>query len=360
MQLYKALGLSSIAAMFFSCSSDQSYIQPETQHIATFVYASGIVKSKNQYTVYPRVTGTIEEIHAREGDSVKRGQLILTLSNEVARLQQNNAALAYENSAIRNNQSRIDELKLAAANAYEKYLLDSLLFIKQQKLYDQQIGSAIELEQRKVAFVSSKSTWQTAELRYRDQLRQLKFGAEQSQNNLRISEKQSADFEIKSEINGRVYQLPKRKGELVTPQTPVAIIGDAGRFVIEIQVDEFDIAKIDLGRTVYVHMDSYKDQVFTARITRIIPIMNERTKSFTVEAEFDDAPSILYPNLTVEANILIDEKPQALVIPVAYLTDSNTVKLLSGEWVKVVTGLRNFEKVEILSGIDAQAKLIKP
>ena len=343
-----------------SCGKKQVSIQPIRQDIASFVYASGVVKSLNQYVAYPIVSGTIQHIAVTEGDTIKAGELILTLSNEVARLNQRNAKLAYDNSTISSNQMRLEELKLASNTSYEKYRLDSVLYIKQKRLNEQQIGSEIELDQKNLTFLNSKSIWQSAELRYRDALRQTKFSAQQSENYLRISTKQTGDFEIRSEINGRIYQLLKRKGELVTPQTPIAIIGDASNFMIEMQVDEFDISKISIGQLVYINMDSYKNQVFKARISKIIPMMNERTKSFTIEAVFEHAPLVLYPNLTLEANILMEEKKNVLVVPVSYVTDSQYVKLQNGEWVKVTTGLRNFEQVEIISGIDSQTRIVQP
>jgi multidrug efflux pump subunit AcrA (membrane-fusion protein) len=107
-------------------------------------------------------------------------------------------------------------------------------------------------------------------------------------------------------------------------------------------------------------MDSYKGQVFEAIVQKIDPIMNERSKSFTVEAGFVKQPPALYPNLTCEANIVIVEKSKALTIPRNFLLDSNYVLMENNEKRKVETGLKDYQKVEILSGITAKDILLKP
>jgi len=164
---------------------------------------------------------------------------------------------------------------------------------------------------------------------------------------------------IKTRKNGIVYSILKEPGELVTPQNPIAVIGDLNEFVIELQVDEYDIAKIKPGQKVFVSMDSYKGQVFEATVSKIKPIMDNRLRSFEIEAAFISKPSNLYPNLTVEANILISTKENAMTIPRNYINDQNEVILKNGEKRKVVPGLKDYQRVEIISGLkkDDQIKL---
>jgi multidrug efflux pump subunit AcrA (membrane-fusion protein) len=197
-------------------------------------------------------------------------------------------------------------------------------------------------------------------MKYRDVVKQLTFNALQSRNNLAISKKNESDFTIRSEINGKVYSLYKEAGEMVNPQTAVALVGDASIFLLELQVDEYDIARIREGQSVLVSMDSYKGQVFEATVSKIYPAMNERSKSFSVEATFVTQPPLLYPNLTAEANIVIREKKKALTIPVNYLVNDSTVLLSKNKNRIVKTGLKDYQKVEILSGLTASDIIYKP
>ena len=147
---------------------------------------------------------------------------------------------------------------------------------------------------------------------------------------------------------------------MVTPQTPIAVVGNNRSFYLELQVDEFDIAKVLIGQKVLLTMDSYKGKVFEATVTRIIPFMNDRSKTFTIEATFDSPPETLYPNLTLEANIVINKKDKALLIPRDYLLDDNYVLMENGDKRKVTTGAKDYQKVEITSGITANDVIQKP
>ena len=147
---------------------------------------------------------------------------------------------------------------------------------------------------------------------------------------------------------------------MVTPQTPVAIIGSDKEYHIELNVDETDIAKIKIGQLVAVSMESYPETSFEAKITKIYPIMNERTKTFVVIATFIKSPPNLYPNLSLEANILISKKERALLVPLNYLSNDNELTLISGEKRKVRIGIKNFEMAEIIDGINEGEEIAKP
>ena len=88
--------------------------------------------------------------------------------------------------------------------------------------------------------------------------------------------------------------------------------------------------------------------------------MNERSKSFTVEAEFVNQPPTLFPNLTCEANIVIQQKDKALTIPRVCLVEDSYVLLANKERRKVTTGLKDYQKVEILSGLTTNDIILKP
>jgi hypothetical protein len=88
--------------------------------------------------------------------------------------------------------------------------------------------------------------------------------------------------------------------------------------------------------------------------------MNERSKSFTVEAVFLKNPPSLYPNLTCEANIAIQEKQNVLTIPRSYLLEGDYVLLSNKEKRKVIVGLKDYELVEIISGLTLEDHILKP
>jgi HlyD family secretion protein len=343
-----------------SCKHRQEKLQPVVQNITEAVYASGIVKSENQYQVFSTVSGLVQKKVVKEGDVVRKGDPIIVLVNDASKLNAENAKLAADYADVKANRDKLNELKINIDLARSKMANDSLLMISQQNLWAQQIGTRVELEQRELAYKNSRTALESSILRYNDLKRQLNFSSLQSRKNFEISNRLAKDYTIRSEVNGRVYSILKEPGEIVSPQSPVAVIGDAGNFILELQVDEFDIAKIKLAQKIMVTMDSYKGQVFEAVIRKIDPIMNDRSRSFTIKAAFVSKPPALYPNLTAEANIIIQTKERALTIPRNFLTDDNCVITVDKQKRKVVTGLKDYEKVEIISGIGAKDIILKP
>ncbi|MBK9286025.1 MAG: efflux RND transporter periplasmic adaptor subunit [Sphingobacteriaceae bacterium] len=350
----------SILLLIVSCGDKTELISPTLEKITESVYASGNIKSKNQYQVFSTVNGIIEEIYVREGELVQPNDSILKIKNFSSRMNAANAKIAANLASINSNGEKVVELKNLSELALAKYKSDSINFIRQQNLWAQQIGSKNELEQKELLFKNSKSNYINSLLRYNDLKKQLEFTEQQALNNLEISNSNESDFIIKSSVKGKLYSLLKEKGELVTTQGPIAVIGDDQNFEIELLVDEYDITKIKLEQKVFVTMDSYKKRIFDAVVTKIDPIMNEKTRTFKILAEFKQLPETIYPNLTVEANILIQEKDKVLTIPRIYLLGDTAVMLESKELKKVTTGLMDYKKVEITSGLQAEDKIRKP
>jgi hypothetical protein len=88
--------------------------------------------------------------------------------------------------------------------------------------------------------------------------------------------------------------------------------------------------------------------------------MNDRSKTFLVEAEFVSQPNILYPNITFEASIIINTKEKAILIPRNYLLNDSMVMRPNGEKIFVKTGLKDYQKIEVLSGLKETDEISKP
>lgn len=349
-----------ISCLIFACKQKTEQTTVTEEKIVASAYASGTVKSRNQYQLYATVSGIIKEILVKEGDTVKKGQPLMRIQNETARLNTENARIAADYANVSNNADRLRELEANIEFAQTKLKNDSSLLVRQKNLWDGGIGTRNELESRELAVASSRTNYEAALLRYNELKRQLDFSARQSGKNLQISATQQNDFTIKSESDGKVYAILKEKGETVGLQNPLAIIGDEGNFYLELAVDEYDISQIRLGQLVVLSLDSYKGEVYEAVIDKINPIMDERSRSFTIEASFTKKPPVLYPNLSAEANIVLETKNKALTIPRNYLVNDSFVLVGKDQQKKVVTGIKDYRKVEIISGLAAGETILKP
>jgi HlyD family secretion protein len=352
--------VSIILSLTVSCKDSNESTTPTMETISESVYASGVVRSKNQYQVFSTVPGLIQEILVSEGDMVKAGDPILKLRNEPSKLNLINSKLAVDYADIKVNADKLNEAKANEELARSKMKNDSLLYDRQRNLWAQGIGSKVELEQRALVYKSSTTSYQATRIRHDDLKRQLEFASNQAKTNLRISTTLAGDYVIRSETNGKIYKILKEKGELVNTQSPVAIVGDANEFMMELKIDEYDIARIKKSQRVLFAMDSYQGTVFEAVVDNVEPLMNEQSRSFTVNASFITKPAVLYPNLSVEANIIIQTKEKALTIPRDYLIGDSMVMMTNQELRKVSVGLKDFQKVEIQSGLTAGDIIYKP
>lgn len=88
--------------------------------------------------------------------------------------------------------------------------------------------------------------------------------------------------------------------------------------------------------------------------------MNERSKTVTVEATFVNPPPALYPNLTLEANIILQIKEDVLTLPRKYILDDTYVINKAGDTLRIKTGLKDYLKAEVLEGVSEKDVLMLP
>lgn len=348
--------------ILFSCKKKKEGISPQLGNITESVYASGSIKAENQYTVYSTVNGILKKILIKEGDNIAEDQVLFELDNTTASLNADNSkiarSLSQENAGA--NSDKLKEAELAINTSYEKLKLDESVYQRQKNLWEQNIGSKIEFEQKKLAYESSQNAYEAARSRLAQLKTQFKNDLKRADINVAINQKQQNDYSIKSSLAGKIFDILKEKGDLITPQTPLAIVGNPLQYKIELKISENDITKLKIGQKIVVTMDSYKGETFEAVLSEIDPIMNERNRNFSVEATFTKAPAVLYPNLTVEANIIIQTKNNALTIPNEYIIGGNTVLVNKDEKRSITVGLRDYNHAEIIQGLSKDDIIYKP
>ena len=354
--------LAMIVLLFGACGPEAKTVTPTRGTITESAYASGVVKAQGQYQVVPVVNGRVMALLVQEGDTVKAGQALLHLDDRTSSLSTNNAyaQLNLLEQNVRDDGPVLSQLRAAVEQARDRFSVDSTNYARQQALWDQQIGSRNELDQRELAYTTSKSAYDRARKALVESRQRLRTELDVARNNVAISTAGNDDRMPRSLIDGIVYDLLIEPGELATTQKPVAIIGSATDLYLELEVDEYDIRLIEVGQAVYVTLDSYADETFEAKVSRIIPYMDERSRTFKVEARFVQRPPLLFPNLTAEANIVLKVKADALRIPASYVVDGDHVLTGPDTKQQVQLGLRDMQYVEVVSGLDESTPIYEP
>ena len=358
--MYQFLKACLLLVLLVGCGKKVEKLFPQREDITQSVYASGTIKSRGQYEVFSKVPGIIEAILVKEGEEVKKGQEIIRLSNTVQSLNYENAKQNAQFNSVLTNKEKIEQAKMEMELAKSKMENESSLLARQEKLWEQEIGTKNELDQRKLNFKNATTLYNAAKLKLDELEKQINFQNSQTSRSAAINAVNMNDYIIRSQIVGKVYTINKQLGELANTQAPIAIIGDANNFYVELQIDEFDITKIVKGQKVLVSMDSHKGESYEAVIEKIYPIMNERTRTFKAEASFIKNPEHIYPNLSAEANIIIQIKNKVLTIPRSYLIEDSYVLLSNMEKRKIIVGLKDYDKVEVLKGLSEKEEIAKP
>lgn len=164
---------------------------------------------------------------------------------------------------------------------------------------------------------------------------------------------------IKAPIAGIVTSFTGVEGSLVAPASPVAVIENLDNLEITISVIERYSTLIKEGNKVIVTFDAIPGETFTATVTSLSPTIESRTRTRTVKARLDVPEPRVISGMYANLNVIISTRDNVLVVPYSALSTSNDVTscyvVRDGKAVRttVTTGIREADKVEILTGLKA-------
>ena len=355
------ISLPFILILLNSCGNRADTIQPTITTISESVYSSVTVQPDSLYQVFAAVSGILDKNLVEEGDGVQKGTPVVQIINNAPQLNVENARLTLE-LAIDNysgNNALLKALDDEIRAARLRVQNDSVNYFRQKNLWDQNIGSQVEYDSKKLAYELSSNNLSLLLSNYSRTKNELRTKVIQAENNYKTAQITTGDFTVESKINGTVYGLYKNHGESVSVLEPIAAIGSTEDFVIEMLVDEVDIVKIKLGNLALITLDAYQNEEFEAEVSKIYPRKDERSQTFKVEALFKAPPGVLYPGLAGEGNIIIGTRENVLTIPREYLVDKNKVRTEEG-LIELELGLQNMEYVEVIAGLDKDTFILKP
>jgi HlyD family secretion protein len=329
------------------------------------VTASGQIRAKKSIDLQSEVQGIITNLPVREGDSVKKGQVLLNIDPmqtnadlEVARAQyeQSSAQARVQEFEISNAEVQLmrEEASLKSAQAQFQRDQDNLQrtqnsFKRQQQLHEDGLISHDDYEEAqnklksaKAALSIQQSSVSQAEEQLRvarnniskmkNQLASSQASAKQSAANLAKQKDQSGKSKIVSPLDGVITQLKKETGEravpgmMTSPEATIMTIADLSVIQAELKVDETDVVNLALGDITEVKVDAIPDTVFEGEVTEIgnSPISTSTTsqeaKDFKVIITLKSPSSKLRPGMSCTGDITTDTKKDVLTIPIQALT----------------------------------------
>lgn len=345
-----------------ACKQNNQEVKPQMRQLTEAVYASGTMVPSLEYKVVSSIDGFLEKALVKEGDSVKKDQLLFTLhnSNQEAQVAAASRMVAKTAPVTAPNAPAIKDVESRLASVNIRLQNDKVQYDRYKNLFEQNAVSASTFEKFKLQFETTQQEVHSLE----EQLKQQRLSAglqlQEARNQLHLAQTSRSNESLKSYANGIVYDVYKQTGDLVTPGQAVALVG-SGDMIARLLVDEDDLGKVKEGQKVLITLDAYPGKIFQAQIQKIYPLLNKQEQSFRVDAIMrNDIPKQLY-GLNVEANIIVRENVQALVIPKSALLKGDSVLMKqNGKKVKVKVrpGIEDKEYVQIVEGIDINSTLI--
>jgi HlyD family secretion protein len=235
------------------------------RNITEVVSASGKVQPELEIKISSDVPGEIVELNVKEGDTVKKGDLLLRINpviyqSAVERMQ---ATLNSTKANLANSQARQEQAKAQFVNA-------EAAFNRTEKLLKQGAVSQAEFDQAKATYESSKADVAAAT----EAVRGADFNVRSTEASLKESTDNLAKTSIYAPVSGTVSKLNKRKGERVvgTAQmegTEIMRLANLLEMEVLVDVNENDILRVHEGDTAYVEVDAHDNRKFKGIVTEV-------------------------------------------------------------------------------------------
>jgi HlyD family secretion protein len=330
------------------------------QDLTSLVTASGEIKPKNYINIGANALGILTKILVKEGDPVKRGQLVARIENiqpeaQVASQQaqvssaeaDSNAAEAGLNVAdenLRTQQALIDHSQADLEHA-------KLDYDRAKELYNDKLMAKQDFDSKKATYDAAAASL----LEQQTRLAQAHGQREQTAAQLAAAQRRVAQakavlaqysdmlhkYDSYAPIDGVVTNLPVREGETVVPGVTnlagsnIMTIADMSLITAEVKVDETDIVSVALGQKADITIDAMPDKIFKGHVIEIgdtailrstglaasqSAVSSQEAKDFKVVVAMDNPPEDIRPGLSCTAKVTTATRKNALTIPIQALT----------------------------------------
>jgi HlyD family secretion protein len=292
--------------------------------------------------VVPRVSGRLQSISVRLGDSVNRGQILARVEDDEMREQvkQAEASFAVATATVREREA---DLKFAETNLERSRSLYNRQLLPKQTMDDaeaRQQASAAQLDLSRAQYAQARS-----------RLEELRIGL--------------SNTTITSPVDGFIGRRMVDPGAYVGPGSPVVSVVDIHLVRMVANVVEKDLRRVSPGLAADVQVDAFPDETFRGRVARIAPVLDPATRTAEMEVEVPNPGFRLKPGMYARVRFVVDQRKDVLTVPRNAIVDiegqrgvfiaqaDNNVKFQA-----VTTGLEEQDLIEVVVGLDEGTKVV--
>ena len=361
----------------------------EKGEIKQFIEEVAVVQSNKKQTVYIEGSGKINSISVNVGDSVKKGDVLLTMDKKdlELKLQDANTKIEAAKAQLEGTDSSnyVNKIEIAEVDvdkakiAYESALKN---LNNSKNLYEASAISKQELDNAEDTYKNAEATLKSANI----QLEEVKkgtpdyvrdeyaAGVEQAvilkETVMREIEKQ----QIVSPMDGIIIEKLVDKNSMGVPSTAAFVIGNIKSLELEANILSDDIYKVKIGNEVEVSGKAMGDSTIKGKIVKIAPEAKNITSSLGVNQkrvpitiEISDDTNLLKPGYDLDIKIITEIKSNALIIPDSsvfdYQGESCVFVVDSGKAVirSISKGIESEKTIEVLDGLkEGERIILKP
>ena len=311
---------------------------------------AGTVEACQRTKLSTIMGGRIEVLAVKEGDRVKKGQLLMKLWNDD---QQAQSTLAM--TQVATAQQRVNEACLQAANAEREAARQTALREKGFISTSREESARTEAQARRAGCEASRAD------------------VAQFQARVAATRVEQGRTSLYAPFDGTIAKIVGEIGEYSTPsppgvQTPPAIdLIDDSCLYVKAPMDEIDAPKIKIGQTVRISLDALPKQSFPGTVKRVAPYVSaveKQARTVDIEANFDkpeDAGKLLV-GYSADIEVILTVRDDVVRVPTSALLEGGRV-LVAGadgklEERKIKTGLANWEFTEVTEGLNAGDRVV--
>lgn len=293
----------------------------EPRDFIHYVDLQGDVQTKQNVLLFPEMGGTLERVLVKEGDRVRKGQVLARI----------------DDGGMSSQLEQLRTQKALAETTYER----------QKRLWDQNIGSEIQ-------YLQAKTNWEAAE------------------SAVRQAESQLAKSTIRATFNGIVDEVMLEEGSTVNPAAGMAVIRlvNLSDMYVEVDVPERYLGSVQIGKDVHLYLPVLGDTIQT-KVRQTGNFINPANRSFRVEIPVPNPSGLVKPNLTAKVRINDYTNTDALVVPPTVISENaegeqyvyvatqvTEAGMAVAEKRVIETGLMQGNRIEVLGGIQAGEQIV--
>ena len=296
-------------------------IRTSKQKFNHFIELQGNVKTKQNVLVYPEMPGILNKVYVKEGQKVKKDQILATIDD---------GGLSQQLLLLKSNEQ-----------------LAKTTFERQKRLWDQKIGSEIQYLQAKTSYDSQKNA-----------TKQLK--------------KQLGKFTIRAPFSGIIDDVFKEKGTVVAPGPGAELfrIINLSDMYVETDVPESYISSIKKNKMVEVNFPIL-GRSYDSSIRQVGNFINPSNRTFRIEVGIPNLDGEIKPNLTAKLRLNDYSSSNAILIPQSIISenakgqqfiyvvkDNKEKNQVYAERLVIETGKTNGDFIEVTKNLDANVEVI--